>query len=89
MIRSDDALRPADLELDVARMWGVSAEMRPGIIRTDMTAGIAEEYDPLIRDGSCPSADGERRKTWDAPSSPWRRAKSPTRPERSSRSTVA
>ena len=26
MIQSDDALRPADLEPDVARMWGVSAE---------------------------------------------------------------
>jgi NAD(P)-dependent dehydrogenase (short-subunit alcohol dehydrogenase family) len=36
-------------------------EVRPGIIRTDMTAGIAEEYDPLIRDGLVP----ERR--WGTP----------------------
>jgi 3-oxoacyl-[acyl-carrier protein] reductase len=36
-------------------------EVRPGIIRTDMTAGIAEEYDPLIRGGLVP----ERR--WGTP----------------------
>ena len=36
-------------------------EVRPGMIRTDMTAGIAETYDPLIRDGLVP----ERR--WGTP----------------------
>jgi NAD(P)-dependent dehydrogenase (short-subunit alcohol dehydrogenase family) len=36
-------------------------EVRPGIIRTDMTASIAEKYDPLIRDGLVP----ERR--WGTP----------------------
>lgn len=36
-------------------------EVRPGIIRTDMTAGIALKYDPLIRDGLVP----ERR--WGTP----------------------
>jgi NAD(P)-dependent dehydrogenase (short-subunit alcohol dehydrogenase family) len=29
-------------------------EVRPGIIRTDMTAGVAEKYDRLIRDGLVP-----------------------------------
>jgi 3-oxoacyl-[acyl-carrier protein] reductase len=29
-------------------------EVRPGIIRTDMTAGVAEKYDRLIADGAVP-----------------------------------
>jgi 3-oxoacyl-[acyl-carrier protein] reductase len=28
-------------------------EVRPGIIRTDMTAGVTEKYDKLINDGLC------------------------------------
>jgi 3-oxoacyl-[acyl-carrier protein] reductase len=36
-------------------------EIRPGIIRTDMTAGVAEKYDAQIRDGLVP----ERR--WGTP----------------------
>ena len=48
------ALRLAEAEIGVF-------ELRPGIIRTDMTAGIAERYDPLIRDGLVP----ERR--WGTP----------------------
>ena len=30
-------------------------EIRPGIIRTDMTAGVAEKYDKLIREGLTPT----------------------------------
>ena len=28
-------------------------EVRPGIIRTDMTAGVKEKYDKLISEGLC------------------------------------
>jgi NAD(P)-dependent dehydrogenase (short-subunit alcohol dehydrogenase family) len=28
-------------------------EVRPGIIRTDMTAGVKEKYDRLINEGLC------------------------------------
>ena len=28
-------------------------EVRPGIIRTDMTAGVKEKYDKLIKEGLC------------------------------------
>ena len=30
-------------------------EVRPGIIRTDMTAGVAAKYDALIADGLVPA----------------------------------
>jgi len=52
-----------------SRLWAIRLaaegipvyEVRPGIIRTDMTARVAETYDPLIRDGLVP----ERR--WGTP----------------------
>ncbi len=28
-------------------------EVRPGVIKTDMTAGVTEKYDKLIADGLC------------------------------------
>ena len=31
-------------------------EVRPGITRTDMTAGVTEKYDKLIADGLCVQA---------------------------------
>jgi 3-oxoacyl-[acyl-carrier protein] reductase len=45
-----------------SRLWAVRLadvgipvyEVRPGIIRTDMTAGVADRYDALIRDGLVP-----------------------------------
>ena len=29
-------------------------EVRPGVTRSDMTAGVEEKYDRLIADGLCP-----------------------------------
>ena len=50
---------------------GVSVfEVRPGIIKTDMTAGVAEKYDRLFKEGlTLQKRGGEPRRTWAAP---WR-----------------
>ena len=41
-------------------------EVRPGIIATDMTAGVKERYDQRIAEGLIPDRDGARRTTWAA-----------------------
>ncbi len=61
--RGDYCLSKAALSMSTslwaARMaqFGVPVyEIRPGIIRTDMTAGVTEKYDKLIADGLLPLA---------------------------------
>ena len=66
--RGEYCLSKAGLAM-ASRLWATRLaeegipvyEVRPGIIRTDMTARIAEKYGPLIRDGLVP----ERR--WGTP----------------------
>ena len=66
--RGEYCLSKAGLAM-ASRLWATRLaeegipvyEVRPGIIRTDMTAGATEKYDPLIRDGLVP----ERR--WGTP----------------------
>ena len=46
-------------ELFAARLAGegiVVCEIRPGIVKTDMTAGVTDKYDRLIADGLVPQA---------------------------------
>jgi 3-oxoacyl-[acyl-carrier protein] reductase len=66
--RGDYCVSKAGLAM-MSRLWAVRLaeaaipvyEVRPGIIRTDMTAGVAARYDALIADGLVP----ERR--WGSP----------------------
>jgi NAD(P)-dependent dehydrogenase (short-subunit alcohol dehydrogenase family) len=59
--RGEYCLSKAGLAM-ASRLWAARLaehgipvyEVRPGIIRTDMTAGVAEKYDSLIRDGLVP-----------------------------------
>jgi len=61
--RGDYCLSKAGLAM-AAQLWAVRLagdgipvyEVRPGIVRTDMTAGVAERYDRLIADGLVPQA---------------------------------
>ncbi len=56
--RGDYCISKAGLAM-AARLWAVRLaehgipvyELRPGVIRTDMTAGVTEKYDRLIADG--------------------------------------
>lgn len=56
--RSEYCISKAGLSMDV-RLWSIRLaefgipvyEVRPGVIRTDMTAGVAEKYDRIIEDG--------------------------------------
>ena len=59
--RGDYCVSKAGLAM-AAQLWAVRLapeaipvyELRPGIVRTDMTAGVAEKYDRLIADGLVP-----------------------------------
>jgi NAD(P)-dependent dehydrogenase (short-subunit alcohol dehydrogenase family) len=59
--RGDYCLSKAGLAM-AAQLWAVRLashaipvyEVRPGVVRTDMTAGVAEKYDRLIADGLVP-----------------------------------
>jgi 3-oxoacyl-[acyl-carrier protein] reductase len=61
--RGDYCLSKAGLAM-AAQLWAVRLathgipvyEVRPGVVRTDMTAGVAERYDRLIADGLIPQA---------------------------------
>jgi 3-oxoacyl-[acyl-carrier protein] reductase len=61
--RGDYCVSKAGLSM-AARLWAVRLaaegipvyEVRPGIVRTDMTAGVAAKYDALIADGTIPQA---------------------------------
>ena len=45
----------ATLFADRLAEYGIRVyEVRPGIIATDMTAGVREKYDRLIAEGLCP-----------------------------------
>ncbi|NOY82652.1 MAG: 3-ketoacyl-ACP reductase [Kiritimatiellaeota bacterium] len=58
--RGEYCISKAGLSM-ATRLWAVRLaefdipvyEVRPGITRTDMTAGVAEKYDRLIADGLC------------------------------------
>ena len=64
-------------------------EVRPGIIATDMTAGVREIYDARIADGLVPEAAlGHSPTTSAAPSPRCCAATCPTRPARSCTSTA-
>lgn len=59
--RGDYCVSKAGLAM-ASRLWALRLaphgipvyEVRPGVIRTDMTAGVAGKYDQLIRDGLVP-----------------------------------
>ena len=63
-------------------------EVRPGIIATDMTAGVRETYDAGSRTASFPSGAGDNLKTSAGPWPPCCAATFPTRPAPSCTSTV-
>jgi 3-oxoacyl-[acyl-carrier protein] reductase len=58
--RGEYCISKAGLSM-AARLWAVRLgefdipvyEIRPGIVRTDMTGGVREKYDRLIREGLC------------------------------------
>ena len=56
-------------------------EVRPGIIRTDMTAGVAQKYDTLIGVAWCPPCVGANRRMSPRPLALWRMAASDIPPE--------
>ena len=63
-------------------------EVRPGIIATDMTAGVKEMYDKRIADGLVPEGDGDSPRMWGAPLRRWFAVISRTQQEQSSTSMV-
>ena len=57
-------------------------EVRPGIIATDMTAGVREAYDRRIADGLVPERAGASPTMWAARWRRWCAATCRTRPAR-------